>query len=342
MYAEDVPEKYARRLIQIHGLTPPINIVDLCRRYAQYIEVPFEPFPQVDGVVIGLKTSKQVIYINKLNSLRRRRFTAAHELGHVIIPWHRGDIVEAPTPDDADDPTIKKFVAAHDRAIEDQADRFAAEILMPLSWVQSLAASARSQVDLTVKIASEALVSIPAAALRASSILKDEGTLVISFVDGRILYRIRNGAYVRSLKRFGTLEDILRSQNHALIEKISYVNYEVSLFRPNITSIPEVSQKYRSWRTALKNCLSENYSDGAERADALARINGIVAYNAAVALRHSQLELYSALILRFEGDPDFGFLLNEVKFIDFLVLRSAHFVAKHNADQGITISLTKE
>jgi Zn-dependent peptidase ImmA (M78 family) len=322
---------YARRILEIHGLAPPIKIVDLCRRYSSYIELPFAPFPQVDGVVWGLKTAAQTIFINSLKPVNRRRFTAAHELGHVIIPWHRGDIVEVATPDDAGDPTVKRFVASQDRDIEEQADRFAAELLMPSDWVRDLAVKSADLGDLAIQIADKAQVSLPAATLRASQLVMSDWTLVLEIEGQGVRYRIRDGSHSRALQRYSTINDIKKSKNHEGIATRSYGRYRISGFRPSIARLPELAPTAKTWRKSLKACLEANFGSSPERADAQARINAIFGCNAAPGLRNDELRLYSSLLLRFEGDIDFGHLLEDPFFVEYLVLRTRALVTRHQA-----------
>lgn len=57
---------------------------------------------------------------------KRMRFTKAHELGHILIPWHNGKTTYAGR---------KNSEGLIDRN-EEEADAFAAELLLPQSWVE--------------------------------------------------------------------------------------------------------------------------------------------------------------------------------------------------------------
>ena len=80
----------AQRVVERFGLSPPVDVAVAAERYAdaEYCSIPF----RVDGICLDLKRGgkRPGIIINVDQPRRRRRFTLAHELGHVLIPWHRG------------------------------------------------------------------------------------------------------------------------------------------------------------------------------------------------------------------------------------------------------------
>jgi hypothetical protein len=117
----------ARRLISKYSLKPPIKILNLAENYAsvESLEIPFD----VDGITIKLRGTVPRILLNSLNTnLRRKRFTLAHELGHVIIPWHFGTIIDDDT----------ELIHLHYHPVEAEANRFASELLMPSAWIQEI------------------------------------------------------------------------------------------------------------------------------------------------------------------------------------------------------------
>jgi Zn-dependent peptidase ImmA (M78 family) len=133
-------EKLADRLLERHNLAPPYDLEKLVLLYADidYLEFPVE----ADGISLGLKKiDKPKIYINSKRHLVRQRFTLAHELGHVIIPWHTGNIISHNTnfsvyEENGD--VVTNFNSREDydyRQIESEANRFAAELLLPTTWL---------------------------------------------------------------------------------------------------------------------------------------------------------------------------------------------------------------
>lgn len=88
--------------------------------------------PAVDGFV-QLDCDGEVITINEKparNFLPRKRFTLAHEIGHVVIPWHTGT-----TACVTDNPSVtidqKRLIDSQ----EQEANVFASELLIPSDWL---------------------------------------------------------------------------------------------------------------------------------------------------------------------------------------------------------------
>lgn len=125
----DLPEiKLARRIIKKHNLTIPFDLDGLIREYAKliYKEIPIRG---VDGVSVNLKVpgKRPTIIVNSSLPSARRKFTLAHELGHIIIPWHLGTIV--------DELYTQEYKAYAYSLIEREANGFAAELLLPRDWI---------------------------------------------------------------------------------------------------------------------------------------------------------------------------------------------------------------
>lgn len=154
----------ARRLHDKYNLVPPIDIERLLARYAdvEIVTIPFD----VDGVCIGLKVPgrRPRVLVNDTAVLTRRRFTMAHELGHVVIPWHIGLIVDQLEGEaGGTDPEYW--------ALEAEANRFASELLMPTSWVLDQISQHEDPGALVYAVARDASVSFTAALIKILDIL---------------------------------------------------------------------------------------------------------------------------------------------------------------------------
>jgi len=137
-------EKFAHRLLERHNLIPPYDLEELVLHYAELDFLNFPVNVNADGVCLNLKQSnKPKIFINSSRPLVRQKFTLAHELGHVIIPWHIGNIVSH-TEFYKDEFKVKFGFQLYRngddeyRQIESEANRFAAELLIPTSWLVNL------------------------------------------------------------------------------------------------------------------------------------------------------------------------------------------------------------
>ena len=129
MGIKEFPEiKFAQRIIKKHSLKIPFNIEQLVKLYAKVIYKNI-PIQGIDGVSLNLKApGKQVIVVVNSNINKKRQiFTLAHEFGHIIIPWHLGTIV--------DDTLSQSYKDYEYSILEQEANRFASELLMPRDWV---------------------------------------------------------------------------------------------------------------------------------------------------------------------------------------------------------------
>jgi len=169
---ETVSLKIAKRFVELFNLTPPYNLEELVRQFADliYKEIPFE---NVDGVTLHLKVPgrKPKIIVNSDQSPNRLNFTLAHELGHVIIPWHIGTIV-----DDAHSKDYNNFLYSIQ---EKEANEFAAEILMPSGWIHSLILTKENYAEIHNHIISMAKVSAYAASIKLIQALPTNSIFIL-------------------------------------------------------------------------------------------------------------------------------------------------------------------
>ena len=95
----------------------PVNVSALCRHMGIDVKL-YEPVDQNSGftkVVFG----RPVIYVSKLEPIRRQRFTAAHELGHIL----NGDLGKHKL--------VNREPSPDDNPIEQAANVFASRLLAP-------------------------------------------------------------------------------------------------------------------------------------------------------------------------------------------------------------------
>lgn len=85
--------KMARKVIQKHSLKVPFDLDSVVIQYAKIIYKPI-PVDGVDGICLHLKTAGKTptVIVNANSTRTRQKFTLAHELGHIIIPWHYGNV----------------------------------------------------------------------------------------------------------------------------------------------------------------------------------------------------------------------------------------------------------
>lgn len=104
-------------------LESPVNVTDIAGKLGFSI-VSF-PFPDTISAVIRIDNGKKIIGVNQKHPETRQRFSIAHELGH-YLSGHENFSHEHEIFVDRD----KKYLDPHHRD-EEEADEFAAELLMP-------------------------------------------------------------------------------------------------------------------------------------------------------------------------------------------------------------------
>lgn len=120
--------KFASNIIKNNNLTPPIEPLEIIKNYG--IEIIEEENQYGIEAYSDLKIFPKITLNTEFTYPARRKFTLAHELGHIIIPWHNGDV-----KCDTDKPY--KIINGQ-RLLDTQeleANIFASELLMPHNWL---------------------------------------------------------------------------------------------------------------------------------------------------------------------------------------------------------------
>ncbi|MGJ9460470.1 ImmA/IrrE family metallo-endopeptidase [Oceanobacillus sp. CF4.6] len=121
-------KKLAKLILKKYSLSPPIDIHTLIEKYAVYEEANLPN--DVDAICI-MNIERPLVILDRFKSENRKRFTLAHELGHLIIPWHQGMISCHTDQDDRVDGD-----SYHN--MENEANSFASELLMPSDWLENI------------------------------------------------------------------------------------------------------------------------------------------------------------------------------------------------------------
>jgi len=153
--------RMARKIIQKHSLKIPFDLDKLVEIYAKVIYKTI-PIDGVDGICVNLKVPGKTptVIVNNTSVITRQRFTLAHELGHIIIPWHLGTIVDE--IDVEQSRTSKTQYMEYER----EANRFASELLMPFDWIFSEFQKDNDFESLVVRTCAKCRVSEAAARIR--------------------------------------------------------------------------------------------------------------------------------------------------------------------------------
>ncbi|KAA3506218.1 ImmA/IrrE family metallo-endopeptidase [Agrobacterium vitis] len=176
--------------VPIEDLASSINIIDI-------LEMETEEFE--GGLTTDPDKRKGVILYKAGTKGGRRRFTIAHEIGHFLIPWHKGD--QRCTKKDMIERRIETLVQKQ----ETEANRFAAGILMPRPWfVSDMRKLGDADVEHVKTLARQYGTSVEATVARYVELTDDCCAFVFS-KDGII-------RYTRATKDFPPLS--VRSKHH--------------------------------------------------------------------------------------------------------------------------------
>lgn len=153
-----------------------MDIRGLLKHYAELEEISIPT--DCDGLVIGLnqpEVSRPHVVINSDKPPRRRRFSMAHELGHILIPGHVGIEVCYMAEGYSDS-------SSYDEA---EAHAFASEALMPTRWLEEIVAASSNAGEI-FETAEVAEVSAAAAMLAINRVLPP-GHIVTLMASGHVV-----------------------------------------------------------------------------------------------------------------------------------------------------------
>lgn len=120
----------ANTLYKRLNLSVPVDLEKIIHK--KHIEiVEKENHVGIDGLCQLQKVPPTIILNTEVKYEPRRRFTIAHEIGHICIPWHTGvDLCSL------DDPYVKIHGQQMVNTQELEANTFASELLMPTEWLK--------------------------------------------------------------------------------------------------------------------------------------------------------------------------------------------------------------
>jgi Zn-dependent peptidase ImmA (M78 family) len=172
----------ARRLLASLGIAkPPVDVQRLAHSLGVSVRFADAPTSDLSGFLARSDSTKSgfVIGVNRDHSTKRQRFTIAHELAHFALS-HEGDV-------HVDRSIIAKRDSRSSMAsdsCEMEANQFAAELLMPSSWLSRAIQQRRSgqlDDDAIDELAERFEVSVQAMTIRLGAL----GHLSIQDFDSR-------------------------------------------------------------------------------------------------------------------------------------------------------------
>lgn len=310
--------KLAKKFGKIHSLAPPIDIEKLVKKYASLIYRDI-PITGVDGVSINLKKVGKIPKVVASPSLSKGRlyFTLAHELGHIIIPWHIGTIADNISVVDQED--YEYYF------LEQEANQFAAEILMPSDWILNEYQSKEDLAALHNLIHKKCNVSYHAAAIRMIQLLPSN-IIYIAEESKNIAHSGKTQDTSAGLPDAGNLYrkgmfPYTKTESTLAITGTNYHWIELS------STIAITSNDARTWREIL-NTIVDDIMPHEDPKKYKMSINGIVAAANSVAKRRENYSLESITsdcIYRFSNRPEYQDFVGHQDFEKFIISRSKDF-----------------
>ncbi len=165
---------YAAALLSEFGISGVPDLRDVAQRLNLKIkEVDAEGFDgalvRAEGLACGAIAVRQSI-----REVGRKNFTIAHEVGHYILPGHDTSAAVCAPSDIGNwsDTTQER---------EHEADEFAAELLLPVSYAQPIFKSTSPSLDVIQKVAENSAASLSATAWRYCDLISERCAIVWSY-----------------------------------------------------------------------------------------------------------------------------------------------------------------
>jgi hypothetical protein len=324
MGLENYPEvNLAKRLVEKYELQPPINILGLVQRYATLRFAPF-PFEDADGISIDIKVPGRQprVIVNSNKIATRQRFTLAHELGHIIIPWHVGTII------DHTDLTTE-IMQGNYWEIEQEANRFAAELLMPGEWVERLKRKCQNLAHIHKMISERCNVSVHAAAIHLASFLPQH-IVYCAEQDGVVVYSGRSPETLAS-----PLPENSQFSEDAYAYCVEHNRAELGNRTLHWWILPSEltldNSDNRNWREVLHQILSDIGIPEKDLSQVKQSVNGVVAYANGAAKRserYSVSTVAAACVQRFRDRTEFSEIVEHHDFETFVQKKAEELVVK--------------
>ena len=309
--------KIAKRLAKKNGLKPPVEIWAFVAKFAE-IEETILPV-DADAISINLKNKdrKPQIFINRFSDANRKRFTLAHELAHIIIPWHVGSIVSHIN-------VYQYFVDRVYAEIEAEANRFASEILLPSEWLEKKIKHFNGNpIDFTRKIAEKAKVSFLSTSITVLNVLPSGYLLaVISEKDVVVNSGRSIGTIAQEPQKNEIIKDITNYYPGATdveYEEIGPLTFAWWHYAGHKVKIKDSDE--REWRDVINTILYDVGIVGDDAKKLLQRMNGVIGAANSMNKQAAPNDLYQILFQKFSSLPHLKPISKHPDFKNFIIKR---------------------
>lgn len=308
-------ELLAHKWIDRLKLRHPINIEKIVGAFA---DISYDHIP-IDADAVLIKSpkcgKKPIIILDTDLHQNRITFTLAHELGHILIPWHAGTFACSPVESISRHP----IEALIHRDMETEANRFASEFLMPTAIIRKVF-DASNDINEVIVWAANAKISSIAASIKLSKALPS-GFLMVEIAPNQIV--------LKSNRTAGTFMDapivgkrlIMKAFNElgATITKVQTSSSEILWIdtRSCKLSHPKLHPNADS-RIIIKEII-----DDLGCKDCRPSINGVIgAANGMSQTKEGQTDLFTILKGRFLNRDDLQHVIEHPRFDEFLAAKA--------------------
>jgi len=247
-------EKLAQKVLKKYDLVPPYDIMKLVEKKAI---IAFHTFPfKADGITVDIKSDKPKIYINNAFDIpkTRQKFTIAHELGHIFLPWHKGTIAS-----DINQYNISTHMMYRD--MESEANRFASELLMPSNWIINILEQDIPFKERLERILHDAGVSLDAALIKIDNTCTQRRTVAVFSSDICIQeitgskakkFHFYENSYSSVKEKIFSLNDVDEYEEFSINGK-NFITFIIK--EPDLDEFDRID--HRPWREILRQILAE-------------------------------------------------------------------------------------
>ena len=230
--------KIAQRVMAKYKLHPPIDMLGIIQdKGITYVEENLGA--NADGYS-DLKDSDLKIVLNSATQYEpRKRFTLAHELGHIFISWH-SDVTLCVTDNEYSEHN-KLDIQEH------EANVFASEILMPTEWVKEmLIRNENRSLEYNVKqLCNIANTSIMACFYALENAMKSGNVIIVGrgmFFPKKFVSDRRMALYFQGYDEYDIWDNLCLSK-----EEFAIGNYQVCHYVfPECPSIEQIETAFRT------------------------------------------------------------------------------------------------
>lgn len=304
------------------GLTVPVNVESIIEDFA---DIEFDDIPNsIEAVLVRKKDARPLVVLSRsLQSpmkFTRYRFTIAHELGHIIIPWQIATMLcHAQFSYHASDFAYKR--------IEAEANRFASELLVPSAWATDwLQRKGSTLAHRVLTLASTAKVSPDVALIAAARVCHADCMLLLLDKEDKVLRAAQSaGSFFKSLPAIHTTAPFAELERLGVVTRAAVSGDRTILAVDGSATVVGEALLLPVERSTdiLRSILVDVEPDEAKRKLLSSRTNGVIGYtNTKTSESADTGTMLTRLRMRFLGREELAVVLEHSKFNEFLCAKA--------------------